>query len=319
MDGRLLKAAHIALFDCLGLKATENLLIVVDPVTLEVGTALREAASGNCRDVLFLEMSPRARHGDEPPEPVAAAMAASDVMILPTTMSLTHTAATRRATKEFGRRAATMPSITPEIFAQLGNADLTVLVKRTKKLAEALRNGTTIRVISPSGTDLTFSRGDREVYEDCGLLSEPGKKGNLPPGEAFFAPPEGSANGHIVVDVSMAGIGLLSTPITILVEKGVATYIDGGADGDTLRGILEQVGPKAFTLAEFGVGTLPVDHAVGNILLDEKMFGTCHFAFGNNMSMGGVNDVPVHLDGIVNEPTIVVDGETLMQVGTLVE
>lgn len=40
-------------------------------------------------------------------------------------------------------------------------------------------------------------------------------------------------------------------------------------------------------MAEFGIGTNYKAKLVGLILEDEKVFGTIHIAFGNNLSMGG--------------------------------
>ncbi|UCF56149.1 MAG: aminopeptidase, partial [Deltaproteobacteria bacterium] len=55
----------------------------------------------------------------------------------------------------------------------------------------------------------------------------------------------------------------------------------------------------------------------GIVLEDEKVLGTAHFALGNNISFGGSTDVPIHLDGVLRDPTITVDGKRIMQQGHL--
>jgi len=38
---------------------------------------------------------------------------------------------------------------------------------------------------------------------------------------------------------------------------------------------------------------------------------TAHFALGSNAAFGGDVSVPLHLDGVVNDPAIYVDGNLL--------
>jgi len=65
------------------------------------------------------------------------------------------------------------------------------------------------------------------------------------------------------------------------------------------------------------VGTNDAAQIIGNILEDEKVMGTIHIAFGNNVSMGGTVNVPIHLDGIIQSPTVELDGRLLMDNGRL--
>ncbi len=45
--------------------------------------------------------------------------------------------------------------------------------------------------------------------------------------------------------------------------------------------------------------------------------GTIHIALGDNKSMGGSVNVPVHLDGIIKSPTVYFDGKVIMKSGKL--
>ena len=78
---------------------------------------------------------------------------------------------------------------------------------------------------------------------------------------------------------------------------------------------MERAGPEARNVAELGVGTNDCARITGTILEDEKILGTVHVAFGNNASMGGTVKVPFHLDGVIRAPTLVVDGEVLLEDG----
>ena len=95
------------------------------------------------------------------------------------------------------------------------------------------------------------------------------------------------------------------------------TIVSENESSAALQDMLEAVGSDAFKLAEFGVGTNPKAKLSGKVLEDEKIRGTVHFAFGNDLSYNGDNDVPIHLDGIVCKPTVVIDGVKTHEKGKL--
>jgi len=318
MDRELLKASTIALKDCLKLQKGESLLIVTDTELREIGAALRAAALELGNDPVIMEMEVRNRDGEEPPESISNAMMHSKVVVAPTSRSLTHTAARREACRA-GARVATMPGILRETMIRCLNADYYAIAERTKRATEMLTAGKLIRVTSHAGTNITLPIDGIKAIASTGLIHEPGGFGNLPSGEAYLMPVEGASEGVFVVDGSMSGIGSLAgkEPITIRVRGGFAVEISGGAGAAALREKLQPLGRKAFNVAEFGIGTNDAARITGSILEDEKVMGTIHIALGNNMSMGGTVDVPVHLDGIVKSPTVELDGVTIMDRGKL--
>jgi len=81
--------------------------------------------------------------------------------------------------------------------------------------------------------------------------------------------------------------------------------------------MLDKVGKDARNIAEFGIGTNDSAKLSGVLLEDEKVMGTIHIAVGNNVSMGGSVNVPIHLDGVVKKPTVWMDGKLLMKDGKL--
>ncbi len=109
----------------------------------------------------------------------------------------------------------------------------------------------------------------------------------------------------------------LDEPVTIEVEAGGAVSIRGGTQAKRIEEALASEGADAFAVAEFGVGTNPAARLIGNVLEDEKVLGTIHVAFGNNVSFGGANDVAVHIDGIVCAPTVTLDGAVFLEKGVL--
>jgi aminopeptidase len=172
-------------------------------------------------------------------------------------------------------------------------------------------------VTAPAGTDVTLPIEGREAHASSGLFREKGLWGNLPTGEAYLAPVEGVSNGIVVVDGSMASVGMVDQPIRITVKDGYATDIVGGASARRLVELLEPHGKDARTVAEFGVGTNDRAILTGVILEDEKVMGTIHIAFGDNKSMGGSVRVASHLDGLIKQPTVWFDARKVMEGGRL--
>jgi leucyl aminopeptidase (aminopeptidase T) len=260
-------------------------------------------------------MTPRKTNGEEPPAEVAALMRSFDVVFCPASKSLTHTDA-RRAASAAGVRVATLPGVTEAIMIRCMNADYQAIHDRTMTLCALLEQTSVVHVTAPAGTDITLPIRGRKAYASTGLFRKKGESGNLPTGEAYLAPVEGGSSGVVVVDGSMAMIGMVSTPIRIRVEAGYATEITGGAEAEKLVGLLDPHGIDARTVAEFGIGTNDKAILSGLILEDEKVMGTIHIAFGDNKSMGGSVRVASHLDGLVKEPTVRFDGKVIMERGS---
>ncbi|MFA5404626.1 MAG: aminopeptidase, partial [Ignavibacteria bacterium] len=303
-DSIELKNASIkALKDYMGLRSEETLLIITDETEREIATSLLEEGKKLCKEAFLVEMKSREINGQEPPQQIAELMKTVDVVICPTQKSLTHTDARREAVK-FGVRVATMPGIKIETMVRCLNADADKVIELTKKIAEALRKTSEIRVVTEKGTDITMPMKDRQILESTGVLRNKGESGNLPSGEVYLAPWEDKSSGKIVIDGSMAGIGMLETPITVEVINGYAEKITGGKEAVKLADMLDKAGREARAIAEFGVGTNYKAELIGQILEDEKVYGTIHVAFGNNVSMGGSINVKSHIDGLVIEPDV---------------
>jgi leucyl aminopeptidase (aminopeptidase T) len=314
----LLSASTVAIRDCMGARPGETILIITDEPLRKIGYALHQAAKTLGHDVVLVEILPRRSNGEEPPPQIAELMTTMDVVLCPTSKSLTHTDARRRASAA-GVRVGTLPGVTEDIMVRCMNADYTRIAERTHRLCALMEATQVIRVQAPSGTNVTLPVAGRRALASSGLFHEKGASGNLPTGEAFLAPLEGQSNGVIVVDGSMAGIGMLSEPIRIVVKDGYAEEITGGPEAEQLIALLEPHGRDARTVAEFGIGTNDRATLSGVILEDEKVMGTIHIAFGDNKSMGGSVRVASHLDGLVKQPTVWFDERKIMEAGRFVE
>jgi len=314
---KLDSACMIAIKTCMGTKKEEKVLVITDEQKREIGYALYTNALRLGHQSLYIEMKSGKVNGEEPPEAVAELMQKFDVVLCPTAKSLTHTNA-RRVASAKGVRVATFPGITKDVMIRGMNADYNKISKLSIKLKGILEKGSNVRVTSALGTDISFSIKGRTSYASKGLFHAKGESGNLPTGETFLAPVEGTSNGIFIVDGSMAGLGLIkNVNISIQVKDGYATEIKGGLLAIKLAKQLDEVDKDARNIAEFGIGTNDSAKLSGILLEDEKVLGTIHIALGNNISMGGNVNVPIHLDGVIKKPTVYLDGKILMKDGKL--
>jgi leucyl aminopeptidase (aminopeptidase T) len=316
MGSALDRAVGTLIRDCLDLNPSEEVLVICNPITEELGALLRINAQGEGGEATLAVISERESHAAEPPRAVAAAMLAVDIVVAPTIQSISHTEA-RRAATEAGVRIASMPGVTGEMLARLMGADLRLLRKRGASIGRALGAGAEARITCARGSDLRLGLEDRTAIIDAGALNMRGAFGNIPCGEAFIAPLEGTGEGILVVDGSIAGVGRVGEPVELTVCDGHLTEASG-SDGARLMELLTEHGPDGTSVAELGIGTNESAILTGNILEDEKILGTAHVAFGASAAIGGTVQVPVHLDCVVLRPTVEIDGSPIVRDGELV-
>ena len=308
------RAVQTVVRRCLNIQPDEDVVVVVDEPLQDLGEKLRTAAQQSGADAVLTVMSPRATDGSEPPAPVAEALAACDVFIAPASRSLSHTLARKRAS-EGGARGATMPHVTADMLARLMSIDFDRLRSRSHAIADLLDKGTEAHVTCPRGTDLRLDLRGRQGIADDGDLTARGAFGNLPCGEGFIAPAGGEGTMYAR---SIAAIGLTrGHPAKLTVENGHLTAATG-PEGERLMGMLREHGDAGTNLAELGVGTNDRATLTGNVLEDEKILGTVHVAFGASIAIGGTVSVPIHLDCVVTEASLTIDGTKVLDEGRFV-
>ncbi|HET8566181.1 MAG TPA: aminopeptidase [Solirubrobacterales bacterium] len=315
MTAELDRAVKTVVRRCMGIQPGEDVLVVCNPVTEEIGALMRIEAQGEGADATLAVISERDSHAAEPPRAVAAAMAAADVVLAPTIQSISHTEA-RKLASEAGVRVGSLPGVTEEMLGRLMTSDLEEIRRRSWAIVTALNRASEVRITCRHGSDLRIGLEGRMGIVDGGELGNRGAFGNLPCGEGFIAPVEGTSEGVLVVDGSVAGVGLLDTPTALTVREGHLVEATG-PDGLQLMELLTVHGEDGTNVAELGIGTNEEAVLTGNILEDEKLLGTCHVAFGASAAIGGRVQVPVHLDCVVLEPTVEVDGEKILGDGEL--
>ena len=169
----LARAVRAVVQDCLAVKPGEELLVVCDPGTRSIGAALRAEGEAAGAEAVLAEMAPRELDGSEPPASIAAAMKSADVVLAPTTKSLSHTAARREACAA-GVRIATLPGVTEDMLARVMSADVEGLRRRGAALAELLTGASEAVLRSGEDAELRLSLEGRTGFPDDGDLRAAG-------------------------------------------------------------------------------------------------------------------------------------------------
>ena len=258
-------------------------------------------------------------NGAEPAADAAARMRAADVVLAITTYSMSHTDAREEIVKA-GGRAASMPRFEARMLEPGGPmaADYGQIAADCRAWADLLTPAVHVRVRTPYGTDLAFSVEGRPGQVDDGIYDGTGASrwGNLPAGEAYIIPLEGTAEGQLVTPAGWYPD--LHQEMVFRVERGEVVEVrGGGAVGDELRqrfriGDDDPVYRARRNLAELGIGTNPNAERPDNVLEAEKIKGTVHIGVGDNIHMGGRVESDSHEDLVQPEADLIVDGRLAM-------
>lgn len=224
-----------------------------------------------------------------------------DVIIALANNSTSHTRY-RALACSVGCRFASLPHFDPEMFHTSMTVDWNALASRTAELVKAVNCAEWIRISTPNGTEMMICKEGRRAEGDDGLLSAPGSFGNLPAGEAYFAPLEGKCHGVMILE--WGPTRKLEEPLRLLVENGVVVRIEGN---DSHRQKLEgkfAENSNCRNVAELGIGTNEKARRPDNVLEAEKILGTIHIALGDNTGFGGTVSAPFHEDYVFYQPTL---------------
>ena len=320
-EEKLYKGARKIMEVCIDLKKGETVLIVTDPdSSFAISEALFRAVDDLGGEPSILYIKPPQIPGDDPSQLAGEMLPKCDVLITPTSKTLFHCLAVKKALANGRTRLATLSEADEEIMMSGAiEADFLAIKPSVDTVNKKYTDGKFIKYTTPGGTDLTASIDGRAGIANDSICHKAGDANGVPDIEVYIAPVEGTANGTLVIDASSSAIGLIEEPIKITIKDGMATKIEGGKEAHKLRQILENTDDKnCFNLAELAVGMNPKARVRGKIIEDEGALGTCHAALGTNLNFGGNTAAPLHIDMVQWKPTIIIDDEVIFEDGKLV-
>jgi leucyl aminopeptidase (aminopeptidase T) len=297
---------------CGDLRPGETVLIVADARTAAIGDALAHVARRAGATVTRAYDDGARNHGDEPPTDVAQAMRGAQLIVGLRTQSMAHTHA-RSAASAGGARYLSLPEYSEELLEDAALAvDFRARYPLVRRFSDAFSAGSAVRVTTARGTDVALDIRGR-IGNCCpGYVDAPGSLGSPPDIEANVSPVETGSNGYAVIDGSIThpNLGLLMEPVTLEIRGGRIAAFHGPAQTVAeLQRIFADVGDeRAYVLAECGVGLNDRAELTGIMLTDEGAAGCVHFGFGSNATVGGLNDVPFHLDFVMRSASLSIDG-----------
>jgi aminopeptidase len=184
--------------------------------------------------------------------------------------------------------------------------------ERMRRIADVFDAADEVR-IEGAGTDLTLSLAGRSGSVDDGHM-------NMPGGEVFYSPVEGSANGVIEFgEFPAVYYGTEVEGARLVFEDGRVVDATARANAEFLVQTLD-TDEGARGLGELGIGCNPgIQRFMKNVGFDEKIDGTVHLAVGNSYSFtGGRNRSAIHWDIVKDlrtEGRIHADGRLVQENG----
>jgi len=332
-----LSGAKQILQRCLGLSQNQSLVVFVDETTISVGTIIAEAADllGISQTTIFVPISLQRKIPQESDLSLITQEVAREARAVLTCVNGTPECLPFRdrileSQWSARTRIGHMPGAILDVL-QLANIDFGQLITDCHNIELAMARGHTLEFISMTADGKRHSlRVDIGGWERLPVASdgviEDGVWGNTPSGETYIAPIEGSGNGSVVINGSIPDLVIpTNQEIVLYFEKGRLTRIEPPnnsiaqwLDQSQIRKAIEKNDLNWSNLAEIGIGVNPaVQQLTGNMLLDEKCAGTAHLALGLNTSMGGTIEATIHCDMVVKNPSIIIDGKTILDHGRL--
>lgn len=236
----------------------------------------------------------------------------ADIIISPTTISIYHAKELQQAlnkTKKF----FSMTGATVETLYKYGaQADFVSISKTAAKLKQLITGCKRISVFSKAGTHFSAVIEGRNANMETSIGTF-GKSATFPDIEVNTSIIEESGEGRIIIDGSATGLSTFSKPVEFIVSKGKIVSIKGGNEAKAAENLLKKTADaNMYQIAEVGIGLNPFSKIYGVIIEDEAAYGTSHFGIGQNIFMGGLNKAKTHIDFVLKNPQIFLDGSELI-------
>jgi leucyl aminopeptidase (aminopeptidase T) len=310
------EAAANALKFVLGAVPGERLLIICDDEKLEIGEAFAKGALeiGLWTRLLQLKTSPAPR--ERVPSQVLEILTGQtpDIYInllrgigdeTPFRIRLIHLE-TRSKRARLGHCPGVTIGMLTEGALALTAEEHTKMQNFARRLIQTLSDTIKVEISTPAGTNLHLNVEGRPFFTDTQLDWKTMKWMNLPTGEVIVAPVENSMRGTLVCDVAIGGIGPISEPVTLDVQSGRVKEVF--SENEEIVKRLEKVfmtDDWSNVVGEFAFGINPKARLTKEFLEAEKIFGTVHVAFGNNLDMPqGKNPSKNHVDLLMSHPSV---------------
>ncbi len=307
-------------------KPGETVVITADSSTdTRVVEATAKAAYSIGATPVIIKYPTTYKAFEEPPLPVAEAVATADVWIEYAYYCIMHTPCFQKS-MNYGTRYTCLTGMDVTMMVNtIGRIDYGLVVEFGEYLTDYIQNSDEIIIMDKNGTNLKSYNKGRKVKHSGQLATKKGYPIMLG-GQVSWCPVEETIDGTLIFDAAVfppSDLGILNSNIVLTLENGVVTNVSGGKDADIFREWLASFNdPNMYRLAHYSMGFNPgVTKATGRIVEDERIFGCIEFGLGSQGEslMGAFWNAASHTDGIVSKPTIITDGTYLEKDGIYVD
>jgi len=320
---QVFKSANIIVTKLLKVRPSERVLLVADTKTdMSMLTALAAESSAAGAEYLITVMPCREKIGAEPqtalPESIRKILDDFQVVVGLNATSGAPSYDSKVAQLLHTKKIRYMSMVLRSIDNWTGGAataNYEEVYSTALRLARVFQ-GKEIKVTTLAGTDLTASIEGRRAIVEAGVASEAGQSAAFSDGEVSLSTIEGTARGIAIIDGPISYLGLPREPIKVEVEKGRVVNISGGREAAILSEWLVRV-ENFDNFAEIGIGVNPEARRNGDWQEEKKGLGTAHFALGDNIYYYGKVSSPIHLDMVLYNPTVTIDGNLIAKDGKL--
>lgn len=189
-----------------------------------------------------------------------------------------------------------------------------------------LNGARSLRFTNVAGTDVTYQLGDKSILTEYGYTSTPGRWDHWPGGFLATMATDKGVNGRVVMDVDDIIFPLkrfVSSQIEFVIRDGKVIEINGGSDAEQLQQFIEEYqDPRAYAISHIGWGLNDAckwEAELPGIGMDGRAcYGNVLFSMGPNTEFGGDNDTACHLDLPMQNCTLRLDGDLIIDEGKVI-
>ncbi len=205
------------------------------------------------------------------------------------------------------------------MLVDASSIDFLPISRKGKKIATLLSRAADVEVSAPNGTRLAFALKGRDATLDDGIVdAEDVRDGDVmagvPPGQAYVAPDENSAEGVLVADLPVAYLGSLIKGVRISFKDGKANWSAEENDA-VMRPSWDKATGGKDRLAALGIGLNPAVKT--GFLQDDLAAGVVEIAIGDNSEFGGRNSTNFYLGPKLEKATVRIGKKVVVKDGRL--
>ena len=200
------------------------------------------------------------------------------------------------------------------------------LRRRVEAADERLRRAKTLHFTNAAGTDVTYNLSDKPTLTEYGYTATAGRWDHWPGGFLATLADDRGVNGRVVMDEGDIIYPLkrfVKSPIEFVIRDGIVIEVNGGEDANILKNFVKSYeDPRAYAVSHIGWGlneNCQWDVIFPGIGMDGRAcYGNVLFSLGPDTEFGGNNDTPCHLDLPMQNCTLSLDKEVIVEAGRII-